>query len=58
METLHAFFHLTVSFRQTSMLALMLGPGVHNEGLDEAAWFSCVAKQVPVEGAIASFDLT
>src|SRR6267378_718756 len=57
-KSLRPFLNFSISFCESSMLALVLGPGVYNEGLDEAALVSRVAKQVPVDSAVASFDLT
>ena len=58
MKSLHPVINFSISFCESPMLAQVLRPGVHNEGLDEAPRVSRVAKQVPVESPVASFDLT
>lgn len=57
MESLHPVLNFSISFCDSSMLAYVLGPRLHNEGLYEATLVSRVAKEVPVESPVASFDL-
>jgi hypothetical protein len=54
----HPLLNFPISFCESSMLASVLAPGIHDEGLDKAARVSRVAKQVPVESAVALFDFT
>ena len=58
MKSLHSILNFLISFCQSSMLPQVFSPGVYNKSFNVPGRVSCIAKQIPIKGAVASFDFT